>query len=90
MSTELAPPPAALLADIDQLQATVNGDTSGDKTRRLAQYFAQAETLSQQMRLRATDFEEKNFAALVSEAFAASRRIVLLAWQKTHGRELAA
>ena len=51
--------------------------------------LAQAETLSQQMQLRATDFEEKNFAGLVSDAFAASRRIVLLAWQKTHGRELA-
>ena len=90
MSTDLAPPPADLLVDFDKLQATVNDDTTGEKTRRLAKYFAQAETLSQQMQLRATDFEEKNFAGLVSDAFAAARRIVLVAWQKTHGRELAA
>lgn len=88
MSLVLTPPPADLLADIDKLQATVDGDSSGDRTRRLAKYFAQAETLSQQARLRATDFEEKTFAGLVGDAYAASRRIVLLAWQKKHGREL--
>jgi hypothetical protein len=88
MSLALTPPSAELLSDLDKLEATVHGDSTGDKTRRLAKYFAQAETLSQQAQLRATDFEEKTFAALVGDAFAASRRIVLLAWQKHHGREL--
>ena len=89
MSTDILTPPADLMGDFETLYSTLVGDTSGDKTRRFVDYFERAEMLSLEMKLRTPNHEEKEFAGMVGEAFAASRRIVLAAWQSAHGRGLA-
>jgi hypothetical protein len=88
MSFELSPPPADVLADLTELEAVVAQDTAGERTRRMAEFLAEAELRSQEMRLRTTDFEERNFAGAVSESFAAARRILIQAWHKSHGHGL--
>jgi hypothetical protein len=90
MNLDQLNPPVDLLADFDSMQTAITGDKTGEKTRRLATYFKQAQALSAETQLRTTDFEERHFAGLIGEAFGASRRIVLAAWQKEHGHELAA
>ncbi|AKJ27833.1 hypothetical protein [Caldimonas brevitalea] len=88
MDTDSLNPPVNLVSDFQALQMTIFEDPSGEKTRSLAEYFRQAETKSLEMQLHSSDFEEKEFARLVSDAFGASRRIVLAAWAKAHGSEL--
>lgn len=80
--------PPNLLEDFQTLEATIADDRGGDKTRSLVEYFRMAQTKSQEMRLHTQDYEQKEFARLLHEAFAASSRIVLAAWQKAHGAEL--
>jgi len=88
MNFDILTPPADLAAEFASLQNAIDQDASGEKTRRLVDYFATAETSSAELQLRSGSFEETSFANLLRDAYAASRRIVLAAWQKTHGREL--
>lgn len=88
MTFDAINPPSDLLPDIESLAATVEQDTSGERIKRLVAYFAQAENHCKEAQLRATDFQEKSFAGQVGEAYAASSRIVVSAWQKKHGSEL--
>ena len=90
MNLEHLNPPADLLAEFDDMPSTIASDATGARTRRLVAYFKQAQALGAQAQLRTTEFEERRFAGLVSDAFGAAHRIVLAAWQSAHGQELAA
>ncbi|HEX7686883.1 MAG TPA: hypothetical protein VF453_04200 [Burkholderiaceae bacterium] len=90
MTTAFTLPPDDLLAAFDSLEATLKTDTSGDRARRLNRYFAQVELEARQSQVRSIDFDEKRMAGLLAEAFAATQRGVCAAWNKLHGRELAA
>jgi hypothetical protein len=90
MDTQTLTPPVNLINDFQSLQMTIFEDQAGDKTRGMVAYFKQAETRSREMELHTQDYEQKQFARMLHEAFAASSRIVLAAWQKAHGAELAA
>jgi len=81
-------PPAGLLEDFQALEAAIDDDAAGDQTRALVTYFRQAEVKSQELGLRTQDYEEKQFARLLHEAFAAASRIVLANWADAHGAEL--
>ena len=89
MNDELTPPPADLLADFDALEPVLSRDKGGDRTRRLAAWFQQAELECRQSELRSTDFEQKELVRLQGEALATSRRVLLATWNKLHGSELA-
>ena len=89
MNDELTPPPADLLADFDALEPALARDRGGDKARRLAAWFQQAELECRQSELRSTDFEQKELVRQQGEALATSRRVLLAAWNKLHGSELA-
>lgn len=88
MDLEALCPPSDLVADLANLSTSVGGDTSGAKTRRLIAYLNEAEVAAQEQGLRSTDFEEKNFAVQLTEAFRASKGMLQSAWQKLHDREL--
>lgn len=88
MSTDALNPPTSLIDDFKDLQMTIFQDREGEKTRQLVDYFAQAETKSREMQLRTLDYEQKQFAQTLSDAFAASSRILLAAWQRVHGSDL--
>ena len=88
MSFELQPPPALLQAQFNELETTVGGDVSADKTRQLISYLEQAELSSREWQLKLTDFEERQFAGSVVEAFGAAKRILIRQWQLKHEREL--
>jgi len=90
MPIDFTLPAADLMQDFDSLEAALRRDPNGDHARRLGAYFEQAELETRQVQLRSTEFEEKNMAGLLAEAFAAARRVVPVAWAKLHGRELAA
>jgi hypothetical protein len=89
MNDQLTQPPADLLAHFDALEPVLSRDKGGDQARRLAAYFEQAQLECQQIRLRSTDFEEKELLRIQGEAFAVSRRVLLASWNKLHGSELA-
>lgn len=88
MSNDALNPPTHLIDDFKDLQMTIFQDREGDKTRTLVDYFRQAETKSREMQLRTLDYEQKQFAQTLGDAFAASSRILLTAWQRTHGSDL--
>jgi hypothetical protein len=88
MSTEALNPPSSLIDDFKDLQLTIFQDQEGEKTRKLVDYFRQAEIKSREMQIRTVDYEQKQFAQMLSDAFAASSRILLAAWQKAHGSDL--
>ncbi|ARN20771.1 hypothetical protein [Piscinibacter gummiphilus] len=88
MSTEALNPPVSLVDDFKDLQMTIFQDRDGDKTRQLVAYFRQAEIKSREMQLRTTEYEQKQYAQMLADAFAASTRILLAAWQKAHGSDL--
>ena len=88
MNDELTQPPADLLAHFDALEPVLSRDKGGDQARRLAAYFEQAQIECQQIRLRSTDFEQKELLRIQSEAFNVSRRVLLATWNKLHGSEL--
>lgn len=90
MDTQTLNPPIDLINDFQALQVTIFEDQTGEKTRSMVEYFKQAETSSRQMELRTQDYEQKRFAKMLHEAFGACSRIVVAAWQKAHGAELAA
>lgn len=90
MDSHTANPPVSLIEDFKNLQLTILQDVAGEKTRSIVAYFRSASLRSQEMQLRATEFEEKEFAGLLREAFEAASRIVLSAWHKAHGAELSA
>ncbi len=89
MSIDFRLPPPDLVGEFESLEAALKGDASGDKARRLSAYFAAVETEARATQLRSTDFEEKELAGMLAEAFAATGRVVSAAWSKFHGRELA-
>jgi hypothetical protein len=88
MDTQTLAPPANLVEDFHALQMTIFEDKAGDRTRQLVSYFRQAEQKSLEMQLHTPDYEQKQFAKMLSDAFGASSRIVLAAWEKAHGAEL--
>ncbi|AEG94095.1 hypothetical protein [Ramlibacter tataouinensis] len=88
MSIDTLNPPSSLLDDFKDLQMTILDDKDGEKTRKLVDYFRQAEIKSREMQLRTLDYERKQFAQMLSDAFASSSRILMKAWQKAHGSEL--
>jgi hypothetical protein len=59
-------------------------DGSGENTRKLVEYFDDCAEKSMEMRLRSSDFAEKELAGMINEAFEASKRIVIAVWEKTH------
>jgi hypothetical protein len=81
-------PPADVITDVATLPATINGDTSGAKTKRLIDYLSRSEVQTQEMGLRTTDYEEKAFAAQLTEALRVSRGILQGAWKGIHGSDL--
>ena len=89
MNDELTPPTPDLLADFDALEPALARDRTGDKARRLAAYFQQAELDCRQAGLRSTDFEKKELVRMQVDAMATSRRVLLATWNKLHGGELA-
>ena len=89
MNDQLTPPPADLLTDFDALEPALSRDKGGDKARRLAAWFEQAELECRQAELRSTDFEEKALVRIQVEALATSRRVLLATWNKLHASELA-
>lgn len=82
-------PDIHVMEDFQNLQALVMEDIGGEQTRHLAEYFQTAADKSQEMQLHSTDFEQKEFARLLHEAYLAARHIVLVAWEKIHGTTLA-
>ena len=89
MNLESVQPPINLIADLQALQLSIANDRGGDKTRQLFDFLKQSEEKCEEIRVRSTNFEEKAFAKMLNEAFAASSRIVLAAWHKAHDAELA-
>lgn len=87
-TTDALNPPASLIDDFKDLQTTILQDIEGNKTRELVEYFGQAELKSREMQLRTVDYGQKQHAQLLCDAFAASSRILLMAWHKAHGAEL--
>lgn len=90
MNIEFTLPPPDLLADFDAIEEALLVDMSGAKAGRLGEYFRAAEVEMREKQLRSTDFDEKNLAGIVADALGASARVVAAAWNKLHGRELAA
>lgn len=90
MKADMLLPPQALVAAFEDLQLTIFQDRDGDRTRDLVRYFQAAEIKSQELQIRTLDFEEKQFARQLGDAFAASGRILQKAWQQAHGHELPA
>ena len=90
MHIDITPPSDDLMTCFGGLDAALAADQAGEKARRLAAYFGQAEMETRQWQLRTTDFEQRRVAACLADAFAASRRVVAAAWSKKHGRELVA
>lgn len=92
MSYELLNPPADL-ADVfasgDDLEKRIADDRGGDLVRQLYAYFKHAEQQCLELKLRTTEYEQRHFAELLHEAFAASSRMVLGAWEKKHERQFA-
>lgn len=89
MSNHVLVPPAEVIDDFPSLQANIADDKAGSKTQRLLRCFDEAAVQSQQMQLQCTDYEQKEFARLMHDAFAGAQRIVTRAWEKTHGMPLA-
>lgn len=90
MTSDDFTPPLNVIANMEALQEAIANDPSGDETRKLVAYFHDASLKSTEMKLHTQDFQQKEFARALDEAFAASARIISAAWQKAHGRELAA
>jgi hypothetical protein len=88
MTTETLTPPIDLLKDFETLQMMIFDDVAGDKTRRLVGYFEEASNKSLEMQVQSVEFEDKEYARLIHEAFVAAKRIVLVAWKTAHQSEL--
>jgi hypothetical protein len=88
MDTSSLMPPINLVEDFQSLQLVIFDDQSGEKTRSLVQYFQEASSKSASMRMQTVDYEAKQYAQMMEDAFEASKRIVLHAWQKAHGAAL--
>ena len=86
MNIEFTLPPPDLMSDFDAMEETLHADKSGEKARRLGEYFKSAEIEMRQKQLRSTDFDEKELAGVVADALGASARVVAAAWNKLHGR----
>jgi hypothetical protein len=78
-----------LVQDFKNLHATIVDDIGGDKVRELIKYFDESVARSQQV-VQTTKIDlEREFATLLQEAFAASKRIVTGTWELVHGASLA-
>jgi hypothetical protein len=88
MDTSTLMPPINLVEDFQSLQLIIFDDDSGEKTRGLARYFQEACEKCVSMRMQATEYEDKKYAQMLEDAFDASKRIVLFAWEKAHGTSL--
>ncbi len=88
MDIELTPPADDLMQCFGALEATLAADAGGDKARRLAGWLGEAEMQARERRLRCTDFDDRRVADVTADALAASRRVLIAAWNKKHGREL--
>jgi hypothetical protein len=81
-------PPAALLQDFESLQLTISDDKSGQKTTSLVKYFQEASSKSAALGRQSTDYGTKLHVNMLGDAFDASKRILINAWEKTHGAVL--
>jgi hypothetical protein len=88
MNTQDTTPSINVIEDFQNLQMLVFDDVAGDKTRHMAGYFADAADKSLTMQVQSTDFEQKEFARMIHEAYVAAQRILLTAWEKAHGAAL--
>lgn len=88
MDTQQLLPPIDVLEDFRTLQTTLHDDESGQQTRAMVRYLEDAATRSLQMKLQAAGSEEREFAALLHEAFQAAQRITLAAWERSHNTPL--
>lgn len=89
MDTHAFAPTAEIVEDFKALQSATFDDPCGDRLRRLVGYFEAAEMNAMQMRLQSPDFEQKELAGMLCEAFAATKRIVLAAAEKASQGALA-
>jgi hypothetical protein len=90
MTTDSINAPINVIEDFRTLQINMLDDKSGERTAKLARYFAEAADKSQQMRLQSSDFEQKEFAGQMHDAFVAARHIVQTFWEKAHATQLPA
>ncbi len=88
MDTSNLMPPINLVEDFQSLQLVIFDDKFGEKTRSLVQYFEEAASKSASLRMQTMDYEAKQYAQMLEDAFEASKRIVMHAWQKAHGAPL--
>jgi hypothetical protein len=88
MNTTSTVPDINVIEDFQNLQMLVFDDVAGDKTRHMAGYFEVAASKSLEMQMQSTDYEQKEFAGMVHEAYVAAKRILLAAWEKAHGASL--
>jgi ribosomal protein S4 len=88
MQTEAFAPPINIVEQFHSLHDAIASDQHGDHTRELIAYFRESERKAQELQLRTGDYEEKQFAGQLQDAYAASIRIVMAAWEKSHGVEL--
>jgi len=84
MKNELAAAPADLQRRLGALHDAIKADRDGGDLRRLDNYFADCEARARQMRLRASEYDDKAFADLLADACGASRRVLQQAWQLAH------
>ena len=89
MIVDFTPPPEELATAFDSLTESLKSDTTGDRTRRLIEYFAGVEMEARQKHLRSVAFQEKEANGVLAEAHAASQRVLAKAWANLHGKELA-
>jgi hypothetical protein len=89
MNLDTMQPPVNLIADFQDLQLAISNDRSGDKTRQMLDYLKESEQKCLEIHLRSAEFEEKQFAKMLQEAFAAATEITRTGWQKAHDAELA-
>lgn len=82
MDTNAFNPPADIAEDFRALQSTQFDDPSDDRLRRLLDYFDSCEMKAMQMRIQSADFEQKELAGMLADAFAAAKRIVQVASEK--------
>jgi hypothetical protein len=83
-TTEAFSPPVNLIQDFQSLHTMILEDQKGDRTRELVEYFKKSEAQSLEMQLHAEEFEQKQFAQMLHEAFGAAARIASSAWEKAH------
>ena len=79
-----------IFEDLEQLEATLAADTSGERARGFVDYFRQAETMGRQLMQQPQRSEERLLAGQLVEGLCAAQRIVRHVWEAQHEAVLAA